>query len=715
MPIAKTIAIHKKRGVQRCMDYVHNEEKTGLPASYLKTESRDVQNALSYTFNTEKTELSEKEILVTGVGCSPLSASRDFALVQSRYYQKHGIPTINGKKIINPGEVKKGAEPKYGQKEERIAYHLIQSFESDQIDPKLINQIGVELVQAAFPGFQATVSTHMNTAHYHNHIVVNAYATDGSHKYKDNKESLMKVREISDRIALQYGLNVILDRSHSSIDWAEWHARQEGNSWKQQVKNDIDTVSQSVSSWEEFAETMRSAGYTLRETESYVTYTMPGSETRKVRDKTLGKEYSREELMRGWGELDHENKHGEHQSEVHLSSLTVPQHGKLRLNLYVSRYSELGRRRSELVMLLIRAIRILQQVKNYFRNTKREPLFQNNPIYHPASRKIEEMEDSLRALQVYGVGTEIELSAKLNEIGAALSHAKKECRLAEESEKGRTDLQDAIQSYLATANILAQLGLSDADLFPSEYTPRQIRQKNAALFPMSASQHRELFLAIDANQDFRLKYRFDEIDSNAASDIIAFLKGKTDKRPEAVISIEEYRRQHSPYPDDKKYSNDQKLQTDSKTEKAKKDALFLSLLSDYPEEEAQALMDHRMAMDFLAQAGISLSQLEQVLKQLDAEEQRQAELQKNMRSLSNDYRNLSRLKYAISLAKNPKYLFGPEYQEQSVEIEQKKPDIDTNQHQVPHQEPDVTTPNKNEPIYRNRDNYFEQEDDEPNR
>ena len=67
-------------------------------------------------------------------------------------------------------------------------------------------------------------------------------------------------------------------------------------------------------------------------------------------------------------------------------------------------------------------------------------------------------------------------------------------RCAEESEKVRTGLQNAIQFYLATANILEQIGLSDADLFPSEYTPRQIRQKNAALFPMSASQRWELFL-----------------------------------------------------------------------------------------------------------------------------------------------------------------------------------------------------------------------------
>lgn len=81
-------------------------------------------------------------------------------------------------------------------------------------------------------------------------------------------------------------------------------------------------------------------------------------------------------------------------------------------------------------MLLLRALKILRQIKDYFRDIKQEQFFQNNHIYHPASRKIEEMEDSLRAMQVYGVGTETELETKLNETGAALSHVNKEYKLA---------------------------------------------------------------------------------------------------------------------------------------------------------------------------------------------------------------------------------------------------------------------------------------------
>lgn len=759
MPIAKTIAIHKRKGIQQCMDYVHNKEKTSVNESQTQ-ESIDIHDALSYTFNETKTALKdkEKEFLVTGVNCSPASAPKEFAAIQALYYEQRGIPEISGMKLANPSEVKKGAAPQYCKKEERVAYHLIQSFESNRIDPRLINHIGVELVRTAFPGYQATISTHMNTAHYHNHIVINAYAMDGKHKYRDTKAALENVREISDRIALQYGLDVILDRSEHGIDWAEWQARQEGRSWKQQIANDINTVSQSVSSWEAFTHAMRSAGYTLRETEKYVTYTMPGSDSRKVRDNTLGKEYMRKELMRSWGELPHDTiSQQSQQPELQLSSSASSQPAKIRLNLYVSRYTELGRRRSDLEMLLLRALKILRQIKDYFRNVSQEQLFQNNPIYHPTARKIEEMEDSLRAVQIYGIGTETELEEKLNEIGAALSHAKKEYRLATEAEKGRTTLIDAIESYKATSSVLTHLGLTDASLFPIAYSSRQIRKKTAELFPMSAAQRRELFLAVDANQDYRLKYRFEEINSRAAEEIIAFLNSTSYRIPEALISTSEHLRKHSSYPGDlRQPSNASSLtkimftdtpsatdsavsnafpfaanhRADSPSEKAKKDALFLSMLSDYPEEESQALLDHRTAMEFLAQSGISLTELEQTLALLQSEETRQSALQQEMKSLSTDYRNLSRLKYAISLAKNPKYLFGSGYQEQSVEVTEQSLDIalDKDIHntgrelepthsQNGHSDPALQDPHppethtdKSQPIYRNRDTYFEQDD-----
>jgi len=286
---------------------------------------------------------------------------------------------------------------------------------------------------------------------------------------------------------------------------------------------------------------------------------------------------------------------------------------------------------------------------------------------------------------------------------------------------------------------------------------------------MSAAQRRELFLAVDANPDYRLKYRFEEINSKAAEEIIAFLNSPSDQVPEALISTSESLRKRSPYSEAiRQSSNTSSLSktifmdtpsttdsafpnvppstashhADSPSDKAEKDALFLSLLSDFSEEDAQALLDHRTAMDILAQAGIALSELEQTRDiclyhginsyhtLLLSEDQRQAALQQEIKNLSTDYHNLSRLKYAISLAKNPKYLFGSGYLEQSIEITEQSPDISLDKDipdnkqafepthsqnapsdpalQDPH--PSVTHADKPQAIYRNRDIYFEQND-----
>ena len=51
-------------------------------------------------------------------------------------------------------------------------YHLVQSFAEGEVTPELAHQIGVELAEQLLQGrFQTVVTTHLNTKHYHNHIV----------------------------------------------------------------------------------------------------------------------------------------------------------------------------------------------------------------------------------------------------------------------------------------------------------------------------------------------------------------------------------------------------------------------------------------------------------------------------------------------------------------------------------------------------------------
>ena len=54
-------------------------------------------------------------------------------------------------------------------------YHLVQSFVKGEVTPELAHQIGMEMAERLLQGkYEAVITTHLNTEHYHNHIVFNS-------------------------------------------------------------------------------------------------------------------------------------------------------------------------------------------------------------------------------------------------------------------------------------------------------------------------------------------------------------------------------------------------------------------------------------------------------------------------------------------------------------------------------------------------------------
>lgn len=74
----------------------------------------------------------------------------------------------------------------------------------------MAHQIGIELAQAiGIDRFEVLVSTHLDKAHIHNHIIINSVSFKDGYRYYDNKESYRKLREKSDQLCRRYGLSVI--------------------------------------------------------------------------------------------------------------------------------------------------------------------------------------------------------------------------------------------------------------------------------------------------------------------------------------------------------------------------------------------------------------------------------------------------------------------------------------------------------------------------
>lgn len=180
-------------------------------------------------------------------------------------------------------------------------FHLVQSFAEGEVSPELAHLIGVELVERLLRGqFEVVITTHLNTSHFHNHLVWNSVSMEDGHKYHSNEQSYyMEVRKISDELCRKYGLSVIQTNQEKGIHYAQWKAEKEGKpTWRTAIRSDIREAVKASYSWTQFVKEMETRGYVWRTDRKYLALKAPGME-RYVRLRSLGKGYGEMEI-REW-------------------------------------------------------------------------------------------------------------------------------------------------------------------------------------------------------------------------------------------------------------------------------------------------------------------------------------------------------------------------------------------------------------------------------
>ena len=249
------------RRLDRTVDYVQNKAKT-TPKS--------LEEAVDYAANRDKTESACFE---TGLGCTTTSAFEDMRLNTLRWHKETGVQ----------------------------GYHLVQSFAEGEVTPELAHQIGVEFAEQLLLGkYQAIVTTHLNTKHYHNHIVWSAVSLEDGKKYHSNSKSYYtEVRALSDALCQKYGLSIIEtpESLRGKRQYEKWRAEENNQpTWRTAIRQDVDEAIQQSLTWRQFLSTMERKGYEVRMGRKYPVLRPPGKE-RFVRFKTLGKRYTPEAIQ----------------------------------------------------------------------------------------------------------------------------------------------------------------------------------------------------------------------------------------------------------------------------------------------------------------------------------------------------------------------------------------------------------------------------------
>ncbi len=250
MAYTSVIPVHR---LDRSIEYVKDKEKTTQKADSLEA-------AIDYAMNRTKTE---QAVFEDTIGCTNENAYEDMVATKRRFHKMGGVE----------------------------GYHLVQSFAEGEVTPELAHLIGQELADRLLKGqFEVVITTHLNTRHYHNHIVWNSVSMVDGHKYHSNAKSYYtEIRKISDDLCRKYGLSIIESNQKKSIPYVQWKAEQEGKpTWRTAIRLDIRESVQESYSWSQFLKEMEKRGYTWKLNRKYISLKAPGME-RYIRLRSLEK------------------------------------------------------------------------------------------------------------------------------------------------------------------------------------------------------------------------------------------------------------------------------------------------------------------------------------------------------------------------------------------------------------------------------------------
>ena len=229
MAYTKILVIHNR--LDKCVGYTQDPEKTSLEA------------AIDYALDREKTEQTCFE---TAINCDRESVYADMMDTKRRW----------GKE----GRKRKG-------------YHIIQSFAPGEVTPDQAHAVGVEFARRLLGDrYEAVVSTHLNKAHLHSHIVFNSVSFVDGAMYRDQLKDYyggdgVGIRGTSDAICREHGLSIIepSEPLGGPVSRAEWEAARQGKATvRDLIRQDVDEAIRQAYTYQSFLSQLRRMGYRVK-------------------------------------------------------------------------------------------------------------------------------------------------------------------------------------------------------------------------------------------------------------------------------------------------------------------------------------------------------------------------------------------------------------------------------------------------------------------
>ncbi len=260
MAYDKIIVIHSR--LDKCLNYALNEEKT------------DLQMALEYIGNPEKNE-DNSGILASALNCNLETAYQEMQATKKRWSKEGGV----------------------------LGYHLIHAFAPGEVTPEAAHRRGLEFARRLLGGrYEAVISTHLDKAHLHCHIVFNSVSFVDGKKYRNTfKDYYGDIRGISNEVSQEHGLSVIEsanEPANSGQQYAEWQAEQQGKfTLRDLVRQDLDKAIAQAYTLASLWQILAKMGYKVKRGQRIKhTALKPPQAKRFIRLDSLGEGYSEKDI-----------------------------------------------------------------------------------------------------------------------------------------------------------------------------------------------------------------------------------------------------------------------------------------------------------------------------------------------------------------------------------------------------------------------------------
>lgn len=707
-----------KQSLQDSVDYISDEEKTikSKPEIYddeisraifeeeLKKNSEltweefcinnsdDINRTVKYASNENKTEG-----YVSGFLCDP-----EFVIEQ--FYQT---------KRINLERVGKTLEDDKGN----IAYHIVQSFPPElDISDEEVHQCGLELLRKMgnyneeLGTYQGVVSSHVHPAideegevHgecKHNHIIINSHRhhefidpeRPEKMKYHDCNETYALLQLINDQIALEHGLPIISEPDKDkTYSWFESEEKNQGKSWKERVRIDIENAMRVSSNREEYLRAMAAAGYKIRIGQSerhgeYAAYTCPDG-THKARDYTLSQACTLPYLESYWKlkkEIENgaKNEDSRDKNDQNIINQIIQNN---RNQLFVKIEREISAKRKEKLGEAHRAPKEkytisvplprewndkIESYKSYFVPEKEYNIYDEHRRYistitgQDVLLYLQELEEQERLAKE----KEEEKQKYYSRPDFINSRTRKPYRILIRDENGR------VRSSVELIFILAVVTINNESDFAEDKRPtkKYYEEKGNPIYGKRDWKVQNMLDAIRVAREENLKTQ-EEVEAavNAAGKNCAKAKAAIKRIDASLNRMSEIYEAIQAYQEVRSIC--EQLQAENKAEEL------------FTQQEQKALAKYKKAKAALYRATIKTDEdINSFLERRRHLEETKKQEETNLAQAKEEYRRLSKLRYNVQLAQNKQYCYGALYEEPALERE--PPETQLSEPESPEQE-----------------------------